>query len=151
MPSGCWQTCRWKPVCRCCMRWLLPPCAGHAWRAWKMPQRIAHLSQCSPLKLAECSFDSFFDTSILLPQGQIEQAQIVAAEARPGPCFFATFWSAQAAAYAAQLNLNPLQERMMRWVGGWVGALAAAVCAQMLTGGQPLDRYMRGLAALLPR
>ncbi|KAL4421157.1 hypothetical protein ABPG77_000792 [Micractinium sp. CCAP 211/92] len=47
-------------------------------------------------------------------QGQIEEAQIVAAEARPAPCFFATFRSAQAAAYAAQLNLNPLQERMMR-------------------------------------
>lgn len=48
------------------------------------------------------------------PQGQIEEAQIAAAEARPAPCFFATFRSAQAAAYAAQLNLNPLQERMMR-------------------------------------
>ncbi|KAL4451743.1 hypothetical protein ABPG75_007405 [Micractinium tetrahymenae] len=47
-------------------------------------------------------------------QGQIEEAQIAAAEARPAPCFFATFRSAQAAAYAAQLNLNPLHERMMR-------------------------------------
>ncbi|KAL4420888.1 hypothetical protein ABPG77_001229 [Micractinium sp. CCAP 211/92] len=90
--------------------------------AWRSPQeRAPRLEAASRLRAArcgaECSFDSFFDTSILLPQGQIEQAQIVAAEARPGPCFFATFRSAQAAAYAAQLNLNPLQERMMRWVG----------------------------------
>jgi DNA-binding transcriptional MerR regulator len=47
-------------------------------------------------------------------QGEIEQAQRDAAEARPAPCFFATFHTAHAAAYAGRLNLNPLHERMMR-------------------------------------
>ena len=47
-------------------------------------------------------------------QGQIEAAQQGAAEELPAPCFFATFRSATAAAYAARLNLNPLHERMMR-------------------------------------
>lgn len=47
-------------------------------------------------------------------QGQIEAAQADAAEELPAPCFFATFRSATAAAYAARLNLNPLHERMMR-------------------------------------
>lgn len=47
-------------------------------------------------------------------QRQIEEAQQEAAEAQPAPCFFACFRTAHAAAYAARLNLNPLQQRMMR-------------------------------------
>lgn len=56
------------------------------------------------------------DTEVALAelQGEIEQAQRDAAEARPAPCFFATFHTAHAAAYAGRLNLNPLHERMMR-------------------------------------
>jgi hypothetical protein len=49
-------------------------------------------------------------------QSEFEDAQLVATEALPAPCFFATFRTAQAAAQAARLNLNPLHERMMRWV-----------------------------------
>lgn len=44
-------------------------------------------------------------------------AQQDAAESRPAPCFFATFHTAHAAAYAARLNLNPTHQRMMRCAG----------------------------------
>lgn len=47
-------------------------------------------------------------------QGRYDAAQQDAAESHPAPCFFATFHTAHAAAYAARLNLNPLHERMMR-------------------------------------
>lgn len=62
-------------------------------------------------------------------QGSFEVAQQEAAEAQPAPCFFATFHTAHAAAYAARLNLNPLHERMMRWVEG----PAVHACIQELT------------------
>lgn len=61
------------------------------------------------------------ETALADLQGQIEEEQEVAAEALPAPCFFATFHSAQAAAYAARLNLNPMHERMMRWVKMGIG------------------------------
>ena len=70
---------------------------GLAGRQEKLAQKVAKTER----KLAEL-------------QGKIEAAQGDTAEALPAPCFFATFRSATAAAYAARLNLNPLHERMMR-------------------------------------
>lgn len=63
-------------------------------------------------------------------QSDFEEAQLVAAEALPAPCFFATFHTAQAAAQAARLNLNPLHERMMRWVDVAGGLEVSECCVQ---------------------
>lgn len=63
-------------------------------------------------------------------QGKVEQAQRNAAEARPAPCFFATFHTAHAAAYAGRLNLNPLHERMMRCGGRWLESCMLWAAAQ---------------------
>jgi hypothetical protein len=63
-------------------------------------------------------------------QSDFEEAQLVAAEALPAPCFFATFHTAQAAAQAARLNLNPLHERMMRWVDVSGGLEVWECCVQ---------------------